>query len=368
MPTENRSSNTEVASVPKLLAADNDRDMLEYLSEGYASQVYVCEQCSHEEPLQTYDLASDLRDYLAAYPNAPAQQHQGEPVRMVSAGQKGAGLWLEVAGKSLEECVAFPEEHEFREFYAHADTAEVERLRADIETMRRKNNEYWHETEVLRAHLGIETARAAERDALLAETRTLLHKVTALGGRKIGTLYSHTLHMCHRIDAILSTSAEPKCGHPACKSLGEPHPLCDFAQAVEPRAPVESCERSDFDAAVLKIWGPCTKDILFMCGASLWTIWQARAALERKTSPHIPEGYCIMPRKLTAENGAKALLLGEFKLEVTRECPECAELEEPAEGCEICDGEGEYGQRHVIPWDKIKFIYSEAVKGLAIKQ
>jgi len=81
----------------------------------------------------------------------------------------------------------------------------------------------------------------------------------------------------------------------------------------------------------------------------------------------IPDGYCLMPRRLTAENGAKALLLGEFKLEVTRECPECLELDEPAEGCEICDGEGEYAQRHTIPWDKIKFIYSEAVKGLALQ-
>lgn len=81
----------------------------------------------------------------------------------------------------------------------------------------------------------------------------------------------------------------------------------------------------------------------------------------------VPDGYCIMPRQLTAENGAKALLLGEFKLLVTEECPECCELEEPAEGCSICDGEGEYGQKHTIPWDKIKFIYSKAVEGLAVK-
>ncbi len=82
----------------------------------------------------------------------------------------------------------------------------------------------------------------------------------------------------------------------------------------------------------------------------------------------IPDGYCLMPKQLTAENGAKALLLGEFKLEVTQECTECRELDEPVEGCEICDGEGEYGQRHTIPWDMIKFIYSEAVKGLALQQ
>lgn len=81
----------------------------------------------------------------------------------------------------------------------------------------------------------------------------------------------------------------------------------------------------------------------------------------------VPDGYCIMPRQLTAENGAKALLLGEFKLLVTKGCPECCELEEPAEGCSICDGEGEYGQKHTIPWDQIKFIYSKAVSGLAVK-
>lgn len=81
----------------------------------------------------------------------------------------------------------------------------------------------------------------------------------------------------------------------------------------------------------------------------------------------MPDGYCIMPRQLTAENGAKALLLGEFKLLATMECPECCELDEPTEGCSICDGEGEYGQKHTIPWDQIKFIYSKAVAGLALK-
>jgi len=81
----------------------------------------------------------------------------------------------------------------------------------------------------------------------------------------------------------------------------------------------------------------------------------------------VPDGYWLMPRRLTAEIGAKALLPGEFKLEVTRECPECLELEEPAEGCEICDGEGEYAQRHTTPWVKINFIYGETVKGLVLQ-
>ncbi|WP_207869655.1 hypothetical protein [Pseudomonas sp. 51_B] len=89
--------------------------------------------------------------------------------------------------------------------------------------------------------------------------------------------------------------------------------------------------------------------------------------MSESIKPAIPEDYCLMPKRLTAENGAKALLLGEFKLEVTQECPECRELDEPVEGCQICDGEGEYGQPHIIPWDQIKYIYSEAVRGLAIQ-
>lgn len=122
---------------------------------------------------------------------------------------------------------------------------------------------------------------------------------------------------------------------------------------------------------------PHPEPIAWMVGTAIW--WTKEEA-ERDSAAaglpivpvgplvSIPDGYCLMPKRLTAENGAKALLLGEFKLEVTQECPECRELDEPVEGCEICDGEGEYGQRHMIPWDKIKFIYSEAVKGLALKQ
>ncbi|MBC3496828.1 DUF3850 domain-containing protein [Pseudomonas sp. SWRI100] len=121
---------------------------------------------------------------------------------------------------------------------------------------------------------------------------------------------------------------------------------------------------------------PHPEPIAWMVGTAFW--WTKEEA-ERDAAAtglamvpvgplvSIPDGYCLMPKRLTAENGAKALLLGEFRLEVTRECPECLELDEPAEGCEICNGEGEYAQRHTIPWEKIKFIYSEAVKGLALQ-
>ncbi|WP_256583292.1 hypothetical protein [Pseudomonas sp. SWI44] len=121
---------------------------------------------------------------------------------------------------------------------------------------------------------------------------------------------------------------------------------------------------------------PHPEPISWLVGTAIW--W-TKAEAERDAAQtglpivpvgpliSIPDGYCLMPKRLTAENGAKALLLGEFKLEVTQACPECRKLDEPVEGCEICDGEGEYGQRHTIPWELIKYIYSEAVRGLALQ-
>ena len=187
--------------------------------------------------------------------------------------------------------------------YTLADPAEVERLRTENSDIRLQAGGMQMELDELRTQL-------AERDALLRECQLALDKAG------YGTW---------QIDELLSAGAKPACqdcnGKLRLQEPGCPEGDCTRCASAEPSAPVMQ----------------------------------------------IPEGYCVMPRRLTAENGAKALLLGEFKLEVTQECPECRELDEPVEGCEICDGGGEYGQCHMIPWDKIKFIYSEAVKGLAIQ-
>lgn len=71
----------------------------------------------------------------------------------------------------------------------------------------------------------------------------------------------------------------------------------------------------------------------------------------------------IMPKDLSAENGAKALLLGEFKEVITFQCPEC-DPDEPSDACDICDGEGLYKQPVTIAWHTIKKIYKKAVDGL----
>lgn len=74
-----------------------------------------------------------------------------------------------------------------------------------------------------------------------------------------------------------------------------------------------------------------------------------------------------MPKELTAENGAKGLLSGEFKEAVTFPCPECSNLDEPNEDCMFCDGEATVKQSVTVSWSTIKDIYAMAVKHLEVK-
>jgi hypothetical protein len=68
----------------------------------------------------------------------------------------------------------------------------------------------------------------------------------------------------------------------------------------------------------------------------------------------------LMPKELTAENGAKALLIGEFHVETQVPNPDYDEF---------LDDEDEepqfFTQQIPVPWDTIKKIYAKAVEHLA---
>lgn len=93
--------------------------------------------------------------------------------------------------------------------------------------------------------------------------------------------------------------------------------------------------------------------------------WNAcRAAmLQAGNSPVIPDGYVMVPAKLTAENGAKSALLGEFNLEYTLTCHECF-----GEGCEDCNDEGGWINSIPVDWTTIKAIWSKAVEHFVATQ
>jgi hypothetical protein len=69
----------------------------------------------------------------------------------------------------------------------------------------------------------------------------------------------------------------------------------------------------------------------------------------------------IMPRKLTAENGAKEALIGEFAVRSHTFCHHCMG---GRVGCDVCEGSGELVADVNIPWTVIKEIYNRAVKTL----
>lgn len=71
----------------------------------------------------------------------------------------------------------------------------------------------------------------------------------------------------------------------------------------------------------------------------------------------------LMPNTLTAENGAKALLIGEFAIQHQVICSAC-HYDEADPECEVCAGEIEYIATVIVDWPTIKAIYDKAATTL----
>ncbi|WP_312158067.1 hypothetical protein [Pantoea piersonii] len=71
----------------------------------------------------------------------------------------------------------------------------------------------------------------------------------------------------------------------------------------------------------------------------------------------VPDGFVMVPRALTAKNGAKAALSGEFNLEYDLVCHECF-----GEGCDDCSGEGRWTNSIPVDWTTIKEIWAKGVE------
>ncbi|ELN4044044.1 hypothetical protein C4Y57_014625 [Klebsiella variicola] len=74
-----------------------------------------------------------------------------------------------------------------------------------------------------------------------------------------------------------------------------------------------------------------------------------------------PDGYVMVPMRLTAENGAKGALSGEFSETKFVNCPECFGDDE----CETCDGSGRIEITVPVTWTTIKAIWVKGVEHFA---
>lgn len=77
----------------------------------------------------------------------------------------------------------------------------------------------------------------------------------------------------------------------------------------------------------------------------------------------ISEQIALMPRALTAENGAKSAMMASFHEVVEHSCQHCDDGEE----CELCNGTGTHPQKVPVSWTTIKAIYAKAVEVCEVK-
>ncbi|HCP8888036.1 TPA: DUF551 domain-containing protein [Escherichia coli] len=79
--------------------------------------------------------------------------------------------------------------------------------------------------------------------------------------------------------------------------------------------------------------------------------------------PVTPDGWVMVPKKLTAENGAKGVLSGEFSETTFISCPECFGDDD----CDTCDGSGRIEIKVPVTWTTIKSIWDKGIAHFAAK-
>lgn len=120
--------------------------------------------------------------------------------------------------------------------------------------------------------------------------------------------------------------------------------LSDALDEIENTLPTEDIDRPD----VFLAWSAMPRAAL-------------KSILKAGNSPVIPEGYVMVPMRLTAENGAKGVLSGEFSETQFVNCPECFGDDE----CETCDGSGRIEIKVPVSWTTMKEIWIKGVEHFA---
>lgn len=120
--------------------------------------------------------------------------------------------------------------------------------------------------------------------------------------------------------------------------------LSDALDEIENTLPTEDIDRPD----VFLAWSAMPRAAL-------------KSILQPGNSPAIPDGYVMVPMRLTAENGAKGALSGEFSETKFVNCPECFGDDE----CETCDGSGRIEITVPVTWTTIKEIWAKGVEHFA---
>jgi len=270
MPTENRSSNTEMVSVP-----------LELLKRCVQP---VCE--------------TEDWDKLKNIAAQPAEQHQGEPVAYQFQGRDGK--WYGFTNERHYQNTLTDGTWPIRPLYTHpalAGYGEVERLVAANTEFAHRHLELNGEVERLQFELSEARALAngqtslrkedaeawaKERDTLRTLSETAADQVVSL----LAQLRDANDKLTER-DALLLDISNAYWRNDAEMPYALVERIKALSASAEPSAPAERDERAEFEASHVELFGclPRTDDQqpdFALSHYNRWLLWQARAALERK--------------------------------------------------------------------------------------
>lgn len=104
------------------------------------------------------------------------------------------------------------------------------------------------------------------------------------------------------------------------------------------------------------LWDDCTK--VQYDGFAKKTDCEVRILYTTPPAPVVPDGCALVLRRLTAGNGAKGVLSGEFSETKFINCPECFGDDE----CETCDGSGRIEITVPVSWTNIKAIWAKGIE------
>lgn len=204
----------------------------------------------------------DLREILAK----PADQ-QGEPVAWRYRHSKPGMSWFFTEKTGADGCLIDGFDYEVQSLYAHADPGEVERLRKELgNTQALLDQANYHKAQRGGAIDALRAQLAALRELKLPEFLKLSDEMRAAHAQ-----------LAER-DALLRECVANKEGlHYEMDLLAKINTA--LSARAEPSAPVEIDERAAFDA-----WTVRKGRVVGYCGwREDFAIWQARAALERKS-------------------------------------------------------------------------------------
>ena len=138
--------------------------------------------------------------------------------------------------------------------------------------------------------------------------------------------------------------------------------LSDALDEIENTLPTEVIDRPDVFLAWSAIPKAALKSLL-QAGNSPVTGIDLASGPDRTVEVRYvaPPGYVMVPMRLTAENGAKGALSGEFSETKFVNCPECFGDDE----CETCDGSGRIEITVPVTWTTIKEIWAKGVEHFA---